>query len=163
MNAGVKRNTKRAGDIAELRVMCDLVRAGYRVAIPFGEDNRYDLIVDKDGVLSRVQVKSGRLRNGAIVFNCYSSHTHRGGVSCRRYLGEIEYFAVYCADVEAVYLIPAADLSVAKGILRLEPSRNNQGKKIRWAAPYMLNTGRAAQVGTAVSSGVACRSSIAPP
>jgi len=96
MNTGVKRNTKRAGDVAELRVMCDLVRSGYGVAIPFGEDNRYDLIVEKDGVLSRVQVKSGRLRNGAIVFNCYSSHTHRGGASCRRYEGEVEYFAVYC-------------------------------------------------------------------
>jgi hypothetical protein len=59
-------------------------------------------------------------------------------------VGEVEYFAVFCPDVEAVYLIPANDVSVAKGILRVVPARNNQGKKVRWAAPYMLNTAQPA-------------------
>jgi hypothetical protein len=34
--------TKRVGDISELRVMCDLVAAGFLVSIPFGENHRYD-------------------------------------------------------------------------------------------------------------------------
>jgi hypothetical protein len=58
--------------------MHDLVRAGYLVSIPFGEDHRYDLVVEKDGILSRVQVKTGRLRNGVVMFNCYSSHGRVG-------------------------------------------------------------------------------------
>jgi len=95
---GVKRNTKRKGEISELRVMHDLVRAGYLVSIPFGEDHRYDLIIEKDTVLSRVQVKTGRLRKGVVLFNCYSSHTHRGGSACRVYTGQVEYFGVYCPD-----------------------------------------------------------------
>lgn len=53
MHAGVKRNTKRTGDLSELRLMHDLVRAGYVVSIPFGEDHRYDLLIDKDGIISR--------------------------------------------------------------------------------------------------------------
>jgi hypothetical protein len=98
---GVKRNTKRVGDIAELAVMSALLRRGFRVAIPFGEDNRYDLIIDDGVALSRVQVKSGRLRNGAIIFNCYSSHTHRVGVSCRGYEGEVEYWRCTAAKTTA--------------------------------------------------------------
>ena len=85
-----------------MRVMLALVAAGYRVAIPFGEDQRYDLIIEKDNVLSRVQVKTGRLRKGVVMFNCSSSHAHRGGVACRVYTGEIEYFGVYCPDTNAV-------------------------------------------------------------
>jgi Holliday junction resolvase-like predicted endonuclease len=48
---------KQKGDLAEMLVAADLVRRGYKVALPFGEDWDYDLIVDRDGRLERVQVK----------------------------------------------------------------------------------------------------------
>ncbi len=35
---------KTKGDLAELKVACDLVEHGYRVAIPFGEDCDFDLV-----------------------------------------------------------------------------------------------------------------------
>ncbi len=53
-------------------VLGALMRAGYFVSIPFGENHRYDLIAGKDNALYRVQVKTGRLRKGAILFACYS-------------------------------------------------------------------------------------------
>jgi len=106
MQMGVKRNTKRVGDISEIMVLSALIRAGYYVSVPFGENQRYDLIAEKDNVLYRVQVKTGRLRKGAILFACYSSHSHRGG-SMRRYAGEIDFFGVYCPDVDSTYLIPS--------------------------------------------------------
>lgn len=34
------------GDVAELAVALDLRRRGFRVAIPLGEDQDYDLIID---------------------------------------------------------------------------------------------------------------------
>ncbi len=132
-----KRDTKSIGDRSEMEAMIALVRAGYIVSAPFGENSRYDLIADKDGVLSRVQVKTGRLRKGVIIFKGYSSHSHRNGVSCRGYAGEIEYFAVYCPDVEAVYLIPIAEITIG-GTLRVEPTKNGQEKRIRWAHEYAL-------------------------
>ena len=36
---------KTKGDLAELKVAADLIERGYRVAIPFGEDNDFDLIL----------------------------------------------------------------------------------------------------------------------
>ncbi|MBV9158409.1 MAG: hypothetical protein JO097_19265 [Acidobacteriaceae bacterium] len=135
----LKRSTKSIGDLAEAHALVALMRAGYHVSIPFGENNRYDLIVERDGVLSRVQVKAGRVRGGAVLFNCYSSHAHRGGSSCRSYTGEIDFFAVYCIDNEVVYLIPIEELAAKGGSLRVEPTKNNQTKRIRWAESYALS------------------------
>ena len=141
METSKKRNTKYVGDLSELAAIKAFIENGYRVAIPFGENNRYDLIVERDNTLSRVQVKTGRLRRGAILFNCYSSHSHRGG-GARTYAGEVEYFAVYCTETDQVYLIPLSDMAMWSGTLRVETPRNGQDKKVRWAARYLLSGGR---------------------
>jgi hypothetical protein len=50
---------KTKGDLAELKVACDLVERAYRVAIPFGEDCDFDLVAWKQAdSLERFQVKS---------------------------------------------------------------------------------------------------------
>ena len=41
-------------------IAADLVRRGYRIAIPYGEDWDVDLIVCRDEKLERVQVQSTR-------------------------------------------------------------------------------------------------------
>jgi hypothetical protein len=50
---------KTKGDMAELIVAADLVKRGYRVAFPFGEDCDFDLLFWETGQreLQRVQVK----------------------------------------------------------------------------------------------------------
>jgi hypothetical protein len=57
---------KTKGDLAELKVAVDLVQRGYRVAIPFGEDSDFDLILIRDGQLERVQVKYA-CSDGAVI------------------------------------------------------------------------------------------------
>ena len=86
-----KRDTKAIGDMSELEAARALARAGYLVSKPLGDSHRYDLIIDDGTVLSRVQVKTGRLRKGAIIFACFSSHSHRGGPSCRPFLMAAPY------------------------------------------------------------------------
>ena len=50
----------------------------------------------------------------------------------RNYIGEIDYFAVYCLETAGVYLIPIAEAQLKRmGILRVEPARNNQRRFIR--------------------------------
>ncbi|HTC29152.1 MAG TPA: group I intron-associated PD-(D/E)XK endonuclease [Candidatus Acidoferrum sp.] len=134
----MKRDTKKIGAVSELMVMAALVRAGYRLAIPFGDSSRYDVIIeDEVGRLARVQIKTGRLRNGAIEFNGYSSHSHRGGVSTRSYVGEVELFGVYCPQSDRCFLVPA-DMVRTHGSLRVEQARNGQSKGINWAEAFAL-------------------------
>ena len=150
-----KRDTKSVGDRSEVELIHALYTAGYGVFIPFiGENHRFDLIADDGDRLAKIQVKTGRLRDGAVRFNCYSSHAHRGGPSCRNYLGEVDFFGVYCPQVGDAYLVPIADLASFHGSLRVDATRNGQGKRIRWAEDYRIRPLAPAQVGGIGESGV---------
>jgi hypothetical protein len=135
-----KRDTKSIGDLSEAMVIAVLVRHGYLISIPFGENHRYDLIADDGERLLRIQVKTGRLRDGIIKFACSSMHYHRrtGRLACRSYFGQIEYLAVFCPGTGKVYLVPESELVATQGHLRIAPPRNRQARKIRWAAEYEL-------------------------
>jgi len=132
-----KRDTKRIGDISEAQVITAFTKLGYQVLLPFGENHRYDLVVDDGKNLLRIQVKTGRVRGGVIKYNCSSTHAHRGETS-RPYFGEIDYLAVYCPQTEKVYILPEKELTASVAHLRLLPTRNNMKKTIRWASDFEL-------------------------
>jgi hypothetical protein len=137
---GAKRDTKSVGDVSELRVACALAELGYAVSKPLGENQRYDLIADDGDRLQRVQVKTGRIRNGVIVFHCCSTHGHRrSAVKTRPYRGQIELLAVYCPQNQKVYILPEKELTATTAHLRVLPTRNNMKKTIRWASDFELS------------------------
>ncbi|HET9031054.1 MAG TPA: group I intron-associated PD-(D/E)XK endonuclease [Candidatus Aquilonibacter sp.] len=147
------RDTKRIGDIAEMRIMAACAEAGYHVLVPFGENRRYDIVLERDGRFFRVQVKAGRLRNGSLIFNAYSAHSHRNGMANRRYDGEIDYFGVWCGDDRTAYLIPVSDVGVV-GCFRVLPTRNGQRRRVRWALNYLLEGREGKVVGQTAVDGV---------
>lgn len=59
-------NTKTKGDIGELEAALWFIRNGFNVSKPIGDNCNYDMIVDKDNCLSRVQVKSRSSSNNRI-------------------------------------------------------------------------------------------------
>ena len=123
--------------------MFALRKAGYAISVPFGENTRYDLVID-DGVrLARVQCKTGRLRLGAVRFatcSCYGHHA-RPSNARRDYVGHVDFFAVYCPETGGVYLIPIADLAVrVQAALRVDMPRNGQKQRIRFASDYEVGT-----------------------
>jgi len=122
------RDTKIVGELSEMLLAGKLALAGYGVAFPLGENQRYDLIIEKNEVLSRVQVKTGRLRNGVVRFN----------PSTRPYTGEVDFFGIYCRELDAAYLVPIADLARLGGSLRLHPTKNGQQRHVRWGHKYEL-------------------------
>ena len=67
---------KEIGDRSTLAIMFAFKIQGWDVLVPFGENTRYDLVVDRGTQLQRVQCKTGRLRNGAVVFRTCSSYAH---------------------------------------------------------------------------------------
>jgi PD-(D/E)XK endonuclease len=122
-----------------MAVMLALCSAGYEVLVPFGENTRYDLVIDDGQSLKRIQCKTGRLRAGAVRFKTCSTYGHhRNPLAAQRsYLGEIDAFAVYCPETSGIYLVPIEDLPVlARAALRVDPARNRQKKFIRLAAKY---------------------------
>jgi hypothetical protein len=132
---------KIVGDRTTLAVIAGLHSAGYDVLLPFGENTRYDLVIDGGGRLARVQCKTGRLREGAIRFNTCSSYAHHSNprASNRDYLGQVDFFAVHCSDTGGVYLVPIGDLPTKRtATFRVAPARNSQIRGIRQAAKYRV-------------------------
>ncbi len=124
---------KTKGSIAELRVSSDLMEKGWNVLIPFGENNRYDLVVERDGRFVRIQVKYVTPKNGAMEVNCRSSNNW----SVRPYTcDEIDFIAAYNPEDQAVYYVPISKIRKKSMKLRLEPSRNGQKLYVRYAKEF---------------------------
>jgi hypothetical protein len=115
-----------------------LVAMGHCVFLPVGQNQRYDLLVEVDGRFLRCQCKTGRLRNGAIQFNARSVRSNTKGVMMRDYVGEVDFFLIYCEATNGVYAIPMEDALRTTGNLRVTAPENNQRRRIRWAADYRL-------------------------
>jgi hypothetical protein len=132
------RNPKAVGELSEAAVIHHLVRAGFDLAKPLGDNARYDLILEHGERLLRVQVKTGRLHaDGAIVFPTCSSQAHRGrGV--HGYRGQCELFAVYCPETDATYLVPVDAAGGRSCSLRVRPAANGQSRGVRWASDYRV-------------------------
>ena len=126
------------GEHSEVMVLAALVRTYKTVLVPFGQNHRYDYVIEsKEGFL-RIQVKTGRLLGrDRIKFMTRSKFNHRGAKG-RGYHGEADYFAIYCPQTDGVYLVPVSDFGSGDGSLRLTPTRNGQAKGVRWARSYQL-------------------------
>lgn len=105
---------------------------------PRGFNHRYDLVLDLDGDFIRAQCKTGRLRNGVIVFNSESVRCNTKTAHRRGYVGDADVFLVHCPDVQGIYAVPVAEASRSHMTLRVEPTANCQAKGVRWAADYAL-------------------------
>lgn len=61
-------NPKRVGERSEAFILLAFLRNDVPVLKPFGDSQRYDLVIEHDGRFKRVQCKTGRLVQGAIEF-----------------------------------------------------------------------------------------------
>jgi PD-(D/E)XK endonuclease len=91
-----------------------------------------------DGEFVRAQCKTGRLRQGKVVFNTKSVRINTEGWFTRGYAGQAEIFLVYCRETERIYAVPVDEAPASHGYLRVDPTRNGQIDGIRWASDYEL-------------------------
>jgi hypothetical protein len=134
-------NLKAKGDLAELTVAVDLLRRGYKIAIPYGEDCDFDLILIREDRLERVQVKHTRSDGRVVGVRCRSHSLTNGKIRrTKHYTAEtIDLLAVYDATSDRCYYVPASELGSGRSILhlRLEPARNGQLAGTRPAERYL--------------------------
>jgi PD-(D/E)XK endonuclease len=151
---------KTVGDRSTLAIMVALQAAEIPFFLPFGENTRCDLVIDYEGRLARVQCKTGRLQDGAVRFRACSSYAHHRNPKVRRrdYLSDVDYFGVYCRETGGVYLVPIAVAQLRReGALRIEPTRNEQRRRVRWAKPFEIGVVRAtAEPGVSPGAGGSC-------
>lgn len=128
--------TKEKGDIGMAMIMADVLKKGYKVAIPVGEDWKYDLIVLKKNKLERIQCKYTTSNGDVIDVICRSCNNH---LNYKYKIDDIDWLAVYDITTNLCYYIDSNYLGEGRCEIRLrinEPE-NKQIKKILWAKDFL--------------------------
>jgi hypothetical protein len=126
------------GQRSEGAIMTELIKRGYGVLLPLGVNQRYDLVIESEGRFLTAQCKTGRLRNGAVEFSGQSVQSNTRGSRRRSYAGQVDLFIVYCPANEGLWVIPCDEVPSTGMYLRVDPPRNRQSKRVRWAREYEL-------------------------
>lgn len=117
-------------------VMAALIKNGYAILLPLGEQHRYDFAIERDGALARVQAKTGKVAEGCLLF---TSCTHNRDTLVRtNYRGVVEWFGVYAPELDASFLVPVDLMPVTQGRLRLEPRTRHSGNPVPMASDFAL-------------------------
>ena len=138
-------NTKKIGNLTELQCATRLYEIGCAVSIPFGNSEKYDLIIDWNNKLYKIQIKHANLMYDneedeqnmdpcALRFNCRWIGHNNTGYEAHKYQPEdIDYFATFYNG--ECYLVPQAECSNMK-TLRIKLPKNGQKKGISFLDDY---------------------------
>lgn len=118
---------KSRGLVTELQCQTYLTQLGYTVLTPLSEDCRYDMVVDIEGYLIRVQIKTAKEKTTGISFSIRSvrmNHTN-GNITQIYNKEQIDYFGTYYEN--KMYLVPVELCGSAERTLSFEktPYNNN--------------------------------------
>lgn len=129
-------DTRSRGDTAEAAVLHALTRRGVAVWIPWSRFGACDLLAEsRRGHIARLQVKSGRLRDGCVVSNCRSTDHGSGR---KTYIGQVDVLAIHVPEPDEQFVVPVAEACGFEVRLRLTATRNNQRLRVRYARDYLL-------------------------
>ncbi len=129
--------TTEKGELGEAMVLADLMRQGHEVAIPFGHNQPYDLIVTRkeDGRLERVQVKYTESDGKVVQVRVESTSAW---VRHKYHRGEVDWIATYDATTQLCFYVPSSIWDGhARLSLRLVPTANGQAKLVRHASDFL--------------------------
>ena len=135
-------NSKDKGNIGEAIVLAEFTKRQIQVAIPFGDNARYDLIAEFNGKLNKIQVKyCGQItENNSFLCPCASSTNHTTNKHLSTYDNDVDYMAFYLVAIDKLLLVPIEQLEGKKTItFRLEPPRNGQRIGINLVEDYLLD------------------------
>ena len=114
---------------------------GYRIAIPYGEDHDFDLILCGDDKLERVQVKYTESNGNFLIVRTRSHSLTNGKVKRTKYYtaATIDWIAVYDKNTDRCYYVPAEELGSGHASIRLRLTQplNCQRSGIRYANDYL--------------------------
>lgn len=95
-------NSKSKGNLGEIKVASEFIKWGCTVSFPFGDNARYDLIIDDGDNLKRVQVKyaDSKSTNGSWRCVCVSSTNHTTNKKLHDYQNDVDIIAFYIAELD---------------------------------------------------------------
>lgn len=137
-NTPVPMESHRKGDLTEAEVITELKRREIPVSIPFGDNERYDLLYETpEGHVLRAQVKTGWTTDGIVNFRGYSQHTNSKGNVYKKYDADVDCFLVYSQEYERLFLVWEDEFDSNMSIRVEEPEQTHD--TINWADDYAFD------------------------
>lgn len=133
-------NPKEVGERSEAQIMSRFLRHQMVVLSPFGDSQRYDLVVEENGDFIRVQCKTALQKEGCFVFPTCSNNWNTK--EKRSYQGEVDVFAVYHRELDEVFIFQVGACPNNQCSVRTAPSKNGQQKGIRLPDAHRFQPGR---------------------
>lgn len=113
-------NSKRIGNIGEAAILNKFVELQIPVYIPFGDNEKADLIAEFNGKLNKIQVKTSLAFDDVakqFVVSLTSTNRIKGKADYHKYIKEeIDYFAVYNIQSKIALLLPICKFENRKGL-----------------------------------------------
>ena len=97
--------TTQIGKIGESLVLAKLTELGYQVFLPFGDGSLIDLIVDINGNLKKIQVKTSSVKEDETCVK-FSLSSTVNGVKYSYNEGDFDYYALVCLGINKILLVP---------------------------------------------------------
>lgn len=132
-------NTLIRGDVNELQCILDFQKRGYYCSIPFSSSCRYDLIVDINDKLYKIQCKASSYSENEGVLKMSATRSTTNTQKTTRYTyseKEVDYF--YTSWKEYGFLIPIDEVSTEK-YLRIKPPRSGMQSTMSIASDYLID------------------------
>ena len=134
-------NTVSIGDMGEAQAIALFTKNQIPVSKPLTNNVRYDLIIEKNNKLYRVQVKStANIKDGKMEFATKTTNYTKGSWSSNHYSkNEVDIFFLYCLENDWCGLfIPEEEIPTSLYI-RTIPPKNNQKVGIRLMEDYSFD------------------------
>ncbi len=131
----IPSHPKLKGEWAEVHFLARASEHGLSVAKPYGDCRPYDFIVESNGRLLRVQVKSTTFRHprNTDVYMCRIAPAHSRGYAA----DVLDFIAAYIIPEDVWYIIPFAKL-VMKQSINLDPRKSRGRYKAFQEAWHLL-------------------------
>jgi len=127
------------GDVNELQCILDFQKRGYYCSIPFSGSCRYDVVVDINNKLYRIQCKSSTFHEEDGTLRMYAIRTTTNTQKTIRYSyskEEVDFF--YTSWNNYGFLIPVNEVSTTK-YLRVKKPKNGIQEGMSIAADYLID------------------------
>jgi len=127
---------KQKGEITEAIILAKFIERGEVVLLPWGDNQRFDMVLYRNNKFIRIQCKTGKIVNGTI--RCNAKSTNWNTLEHYDYKGQIEFFAIYCPDNKKCYMISVDDVGISQISLRIDIPKHGNQYSFKWAKDYEI-------------------------
>lgn len=112
------------GEIAEQKFTVRAIEEGFKVSRPIGHITSYDFIIEKEGRLFRIQVKSThQIRKGNRTFQISVGQSSLR-VSKPYADNSFDYFAIFVGPLDCFFIVPQSAIKVRTLSINPAPNKN---------------------------------------